>query len=118
MLRFSKIVYTCISTLIFYNLPFLIFPFIYLLYIIMKRFFYLLVQFTWRLDPVIIGVAYFLANIQVLALDHLFLPQQIRMRIITEVFKRMNTDILFNACFVEYNASWLGEKVTGEKAMW
>ena len=118
MLRFSKIVYTCISTLIFYNLPFLIFPFIYLLYIIMKRFFYLLVQFTWRLDPVVIGVAYFLANIQVLALDHLFLPQQIRMRIITKVFKRMNTDILFNACFVEYNAIWLGEKVTGEKAMW
>ena len=111
----TKIVYTCISTFIFYNLPFLIFPFIYLLYIIMKRFFYLLVQFTWGLGPVVIGVAYFLANIQVLALDHLFLPQQIRMRIITKVFKRMNTDILFNACFVEYNASWLGKKLQAKK---
>lgn len=81
----------------------------------MKRFFYLLVQFTWGLGPVVIGVAYFLANIQVLALDHLFLPQQIRMRIITKVFKRMNTDILFNACFVEYNASWLGKKLQAKK---
>lgn len=24
----------------------------------------------------------------------------------------------YTSCFVEYNASWLGEKVTGEKAVW
>lgn len=27
-------------------------------------------------------------------------------------------DIKYTKCFVEYNASWLGEKVTGEKAAW
>ena len=27
-------------------------------------------------------------------------------------------DIPYTKCFVEYNASWLGEKVTGEKAVW
>ncbi|MBO4638591.1 MAG: hypothetical protein J5710_02430 [Treponema sp.] len=32
----------------------------------------------------------------------------------TEKYK----DIPYTKCFVEYNASWLGEKVTGEKAVW
>ena len=27
-------------------------------------------------------------------------------------------DVKYTKCFVEYNASWLGEKVTGEKACW
>ena len=27
-------------------------------------------------------------------------------------------DLPYTKCFVEYNASWLGEKVTGEKAVW
>lgn len=27
-------------------------------------------------------------------------------------------DVKYTKCFVEYNASWLGEKVTGEKAVW
>ena len=27
-------------------------------------------------------------------------------------------ELPYTKCFVEYNASWLGEKVTGEKAVW
>lgn len=27
-------------------------------------------------------------------------------------------DLKYTKCFVEYNASWLGEKITGEKAVW
>jgi len=27
-------------------------------------------------------------------------------------------DVKYTKCFVEYNASWLGEKITGQKACW
>ncbi len=32
--------------------------------------------------------------------------------------KEKYKDLPYTKCFVEYNASWLGEKVTGEKAVW
>ena len=32
--------------------------------------------------------------------------------------KEKYKDLAYTKCFVEYNASWLGEKVTGEKAAW
>ena len=40
--------------------------------------------------------------------------------VIYPILKRQEKykDLPYTKCFVEYNASWLGEKVTGEKAVW
>lgn len=32
--------------------------------------------------------------------------------------KKGKKDLKYTTCFVEYNASWLGEKITGEKSLW
>lgn len=140
----------------------------------MKRFLYLLVQFTWGLAPSIIGFAYFLANIRRphkiyrcaietqwnskysgLSLGpFIFTPatpdenyyagvrtheygHTIQCLILGPFYaivgiisvswgsfihpmlrKKRKEEPKYTSCFVEYNASWLGEKVTGEKAVW
>lgn len=140
----------------------------------MKRFFYLLVQFTWGLVPSLIGFCFFLANkdrphriyrgaietqwnskysglslgafiftsanpdesynagvrvheyghtIQCLVLGPFFAFVGI-ISVMWGSFihpmlqKKRNEEVKYTACFVEYNASWIGEKVTGEKAAW
>lgn len=140
----------------------------------MKRFLYLLVQFTWGLGQTIMGFGFFLANIRCphriyrnaietqwnkkymgLSLGpFIFTPTNpdenyytgVRtheyghtfqslilgpfyalvgiisttwgMLIHPIIRKKTNKEPPYTACFVEYQASWLGEKITGEKAMW
>ncbi len=140
----------------------------------MKRFFYLLVQFTWGLGQTIMGFCFFLRHIKCphriyrcaietqwnkkymgLSLGpfiftptnpdenyysgvrtheygHTFQslilgPFYALVGIISTTWgmiihpilkKKTNKEPAYTACFVEYQASWLGEKITGEKAMW
>ena len=110
---------------------------------IMKRFIYLLIQFTWGLGQTVIGFLFFLI--------HIGRPHRIYRNAIETQWKdkwaglslgpfyaivgvisvgwgsvvypilkgtKKYKDVKYTKCFVEYNASWLGEKVTGEKAVW
>jgi hypothetical protein len=140
----------------------------------MKRFLYLLVQFTWGLGQTTIGLFFFLIHITKphkiyrcaietqwnnkyagLSLGpFIFVPReeneyqgQVRTHeyghtfqslmlgplyafvgvvsvgwgsIIFPILKgtKKYKDVKYTKCFVEYWASWLGEKITGEKAAW
>lgn len=140
----------------------------------MKRFLYLLVQFTWGLGQSIIGFFFFLKNIRCphriyrcsietqwnkkymgLSLGpFIFTPtnpsesyySKVRTHEYGHTFqslilgpfyalvgiisttwgmiihpflqKSKGKEITYTNCFVEYQASWLGEKITGEEAMW
>lgn len=140
----------------------------------MKRFFYLLVQFSWGLGQSLIGFGFFLANIRCphrvyrncietqwknkysgLSLGpFIFTPTNpsdeyytsVRTHeyghtfqslilgpfyaivgiistswgmIVHPILKKIKKEEpKYTSCFVEYQASWLGEKITGEKAIW
>ena len=140
----------------------------------MKRFLYLLVQFTWGLGQTIIGFGFFLANIRSphriyrncietqwknkysgLSLGpFIFTPTNpdenyytsVRTHEYGHTFQSLilgpfyaivgiistswgmlihpilkkckKKELPYTTCFVEYQASWLGEKITGEKAIW
>lgn len=140
----------------------------------MKRFLYLLVQFTWGLGQTIMGFCFFLVNIRCphriyrncietqwknkysgLSLGpFIFTPTNPSEEYYTSVRtheyghtfqslilgpfyaiigiistswgmlvhpllkKIKKEEPKYTACFVEYQASWLGEKITGEKAIW
>ena len=142
---------------------------------IMKRFIYLLIQFTWGLGQTAIGFMFFLIHIarphriyrnaietqwknpyaglslgpfifvpttddkeyqngariheyghtfQSLVLGPLYAIVGVISvgwgSVIFPILKgtKKYKDVKYTKCFVEYNASWLGEKVTGEKAYW
>ena len=110
---------------------------------IMKRFIYLLIQFTWGLGQTAIGFLFFLIHI---ARPHRIYRNAIETQwknpyaglslgplyaivgvisvgwgsVIFPILKgtKKYKDVKYTKCFVEYNASWLGEKITGEKACW
>lgn len=140
----------------------------------MKKFLYLLVQFTWGLGPTVIGFLFFLKNIRCphriyrcaietqwkskysgLSLGpFIFTPTNQNENYYTGVRtheyghtfqclflgpfyaivgiisitwgsvihpilrKKRKEEPKYTTCLVEYNASWIGEKITGEKAIW
>ena len=140
----------------------------------MKRFVYLLIQFTWGLGQTAIGFLFFLIHITKphriyrcaietqwnnkyagLSLGpFIFVPREegeyqsgcevheyghtIQSLVLGPLYalvgvismgwgsiiypilkgKEKYKDLPYTKCFVEYNASWIGEKVTGKKAVW